>query len=95
MVIRLKAFIPPVVISTVALVGLNILFGMGIGLVAGLPIPSLIRSVATGGMLEMAITTKVLAHAFPWSWPSISCETSSLSVSADWYYVVMCVAVRR
>ena len=95
MVISLKAFIPPVVISTVALVGLNILFGMGIGLVVGLPIPSLIRSVATGGMPEMAIATKVLALAFPWSWPSISCETSSLSVSADWYYVKTCAAVRR
>jgi hypothetical protein len=34
-VISLKAFIPPVVISTVALVGLNILFGIGMGLVAG------------------------------------------------------------
>jgi uncharacterized membrane protein AbrB (regulator of aidB expression) len=38
---------------------------MGIGLVAGLPIPSLILLVAPDGMPEMAITTKVLALAAP------------------------------
>jgi uncharacterized protein len=65
MVIRLKTFIPPAIISTVALVVLNILFGIGIGLVTGLPIPSLILSVAPGGMPEMAITAKVLGLAVP------------------------------
>jgi uncharacterized protein len=65
MVIRLKTFIPPAIISSVALVGLNILFGIGIGLVTGLPIPSLILSVAPGGMPEMAITAKVLGLAVP------------------------------
>jgi uncharacterized protein len=64
-VIRLKAFIPPALISTIALVGLNILFGIGIGLVTGLPVPSLILSVAPGGMPEMAITAKVLGLAVP------------------------------
>jgi uncharacterized protein len=64
-VISLKAFIPPAIISTVALVALNILFGMGIGMVTGLPIPSLILSVAPGGMPEMAITAKVLGLAVP------------------------------
>ena len=64
-VIRLRAFIPPAVISTIALVGLNILFGIGIGLMTGLPVPSLILSVAPGGMPEMAITAKVLGLAVP------------------------------
>lgn len=64
-VIRLRTFIPPAVISTVALVGLNILFGIGIGLATGLPIASLILSVAPGGMPEMAITATVLGLAVP------------------------------
>lgn len=64
-VVRLKTFIPPAVISTIALVGLNILFGIGIGLATGLPIASLILSVAPGGMPEMAITAKVLGLAVP------------------------------
>jgi uncharacterized protein len=64
-VIRLKAFIPPAVISTIALVALNILFGIGIGWVTGLPVASLILSVAPGGMPEMAITAKVLGLAVP------------------------------
>lgn len=64
-VIRLRTFIPPAVISTIALVGLNILFGIGIGLATGLPVASLILSVAPGGMPEMAITAKVLGLAVP------------------------------
>lgn len=64
-VVRLRTFIPPAIISTAALVGLNILFGIGIGLVTGLPVASLILSVAPGGMPEMAITAKVLGLAVP------------------------------
>ena len=65
LVVRLKAFVPPAVLSTIALVALNVLFGIGVGTVTGLPVPSLILSVAPGGMAEMAITAKVLGLAVP------------------------------
>ena len=65
MMLRLKFFIAPAAISTLALVGLNVLFGITVGMMTGLPISSLILSVAPGGMAEMAITAKVLGLAVP------------------------------
>ncbi len=63
--ISLKLFIPPIIISTTILVALNVLFGVGVGIMTQLPVPSMILSVAPGGMPEMAITAKVLGLAVP------------------------------
>ncbi|MBM86009.1 MAG: hypothetical protein CMM47_08300 [Rhodospirillaceae bacterium] len=62
---RLKSFLMPLAVSTIALVGLNILLGVVVGLFTSLPISSMILSLAPGGMPEMAITAKVLDLAVP------------------------------
>ncbi len=63
--LSLRRFLAPAVLSTVVLVGLNVLTGAIIGLAVGLPVPTMALAVSPGGMAEMSITAKVLHLGVP------------------------------
>lgn len=65
LVLSLKRFLPHAVLSTVILVGLNVVFGSVVGMLTGLPIPTMVLSVSPGGMAEMCITAAVLDLGVP------------------------------
>ena len=52
-------------LSTFALIGLNVVFGMLAAQWSGLPVSTMVLSVSPGGMAEMSITAKVLALGVP------------------------------
>jgi len=64
-ILALRTFIAPAVLSTAILVGLNVATGAGIGLIFGLPIPTMALAVSPGGMAEMSITAQVLHLGVP------------------------------
>ena len=64
-VLALRRFLGPALLSTVILVGLNLVTGTVIALAADLPIPTLALAVSPGGMAEMSITAKVLQLGVP------------------------------
>lgn len=63
--LALRRFLPPAVLSTVVLVGLNVITGAVIGKLVGLPIPTMALAVSPGGMAEMSITAKILHLGVP------------------------------
>lgn len=65
LVLPLRRFLPHAVISTLVLVGLNILFGIFVARMTGLPAASMVLSVSPGGMAEMSITASVLELGVP------------------------------
>lgn len=65
LVLPLRRFLPHALLSTLVLVGLNILFGLGVAEVTGLPAASMVLSVSPGGMAEMSITAAVLELGVP------------------------------
>lgn len=64
-VLALRRFLPPAVLSTLILVGLNVATGVVIGLLVGLPPATMALAVSPGGMAEMSITAKVLNLGVP------------------------------
>ena len=64
-VLGLRRFLVPALLSTIALVSLNVVFGALVGWLTGLPIATMILSVSPGGMSEMSITAKVLGLGVP------------------------------
>ncbi|MDF1793639.1 MAG: AbrB family transcriptional regulator [Thalassobaculaceae bacterium] len=64
-VLALRRFLPPAFLSTVILVGLNVLTGAAIGLIFGLPVATMALAISPGGMAEMSITAKVLHLGVP------------------------------
>ncbi len=64
-IVRLRKFLLPAMLSTFALIGLNVVFGMLAAQWSGLPVSTMVLSVSPGGMAEMSITAKVLALGVP------------------------------
>ena len=64
-VLALRRFLPPALLSTVILVGLNVATGVIIGLLVGLPPATMALAISPGGMAEMSITAKVLHLGVP------------------------------
>lgn len=64
-VLALRRFLPPAILSTIVLVGLNVATGAVIALAVGLPIPTMALALSPGGMAEMSITAKVLHLGVP------------------------------
>jgi hypothetical protein len=52
-------------LSTIVLVGLNVATGAAIGILVGLPVPTMALAISPGGMAEMSITAKVLHLGVP------------------------------
>lgn len=65
LLLALRRFLAPAVLSTVVLVGLNVATGAVIGLAASLPVATMALAVSPGGMAEMSITAKVLNLGVP------------------------------
>jgi len=63
--LALRRFLAPAVLSTVVLVGLNVATGAAIGILVGLPVPTMALAISPGGMAEMSITAKVLHLGVP------------------------------
>lgn len=63
--LALRRFLPPAVLSTIVLVGLNVITGAVIGELVGLPVPTMALAVSPGGMAEMSITAKILHLGVP------------------------------
>ncbi len=64
-VLALRRFLPPALLSTVILVGLNVLTGVVIAIAVDLPIATMALALSPGGMAEMSITAKVLQLGVP------------------------------
>jgi membrane AbrB-like protein len=63
--VKLRRFLPPAVLSTLVLIGLNVLLALAVGLVTEIPAQTLVLSTSPGGMAEMAITAKLLGLGVP------------------------------
>lgn len=63
--LALRRFLPPAILSTIVLVGLNVATGAVIGEIVGLPVPTMALAVSPGGMAEMSITAKILHLGVP------------------------------
>lgn len=63
--LALRRFLAPAILSTIVLVGLNVLTGAGIGILFDLPVPTMALAISPGGMAEMSITAKVLNLGVP------------------------------
>lgn len=63
--LALRRFLPPAILSTIVLVGLNVVTGAVIGELVGLPVPTMALAVSPGGMAEMSITAKILHLGVP------------------------------
>lgn len=64
-VLALRRFLAPALLSTVILVGLNVVTGALIALAVDLPVATMALAVSPGGMAEMSITAKVLHLGVP------------------------------
>ena len=65
LVLPLRRFLPHALLSTLFLIGLTVLFGIGVAEVTGLPSATMVLSVSPGGMAEMSITAAVLELSVP------------------------------
>lgn len=61
----LKKFLPSAILGTSVLIGLNVICGLAVASLTGLPEGAMVLSMAPGGMAEMAITAQVLALGAP------------------------------
>ena len=64
-VLALLRFLPPALMSTVILVGLNVLTGIVVAIAVDLPVATMALALSPGGMAEMSITAKVLQLGVP------------------------------
>jgi len=64
-VLALRGFLAPALLSTVVLIGLNVITGAAIGVAFDLPVATMALAISPGGMAEMSITAKVLHLGVP------------------------------